>query len=90
MSPRGSGVHINPDEMFKKANRTRVLRDGVRSAAEAIAARGNRHGGDMTVEDKTLPNGRYVAHVVSKDVDGEHGNEKTPRRRGLRRAVGGR
>lgn len=83
-------MHIDPDDMFKKANRTRQLRDGVRSAAETIAARGNRQGGEMSVEDATLPNGRYVARVISKDVDGEHGNENTPRRRGMRRAIGGR
>ena len=90
MSRSGSGVHIDPDEMFGKANQTPILRAGIRAAAAAVAARGNRQGGEMSVEETTLANGRYVARVVSKDVDGEHGNEKTPRRRGLRRAVGGR
>lgn len=86
----GSGVHISADEMFEKANKTGVVRRGVRARANEIAARGSRQGTALSVEEATLPNGRYVARVVSKDVAGEHGNSTTPRRRGLRRAVGGR
>ncbi|QDF17107.1 head closure Hc1 [Gordonia phage William] len=90
-------VRIDSDRVFRELNRMSKVRRGVRERAREIAARAiridqaeNDGRADITLSEHTMPNGRFVVHVESNDVDGEHGNTSTVRRRTLRRAVGSR
>lgn len=90
-------VELDLDELFREANELPMLRAKTFAKATQIANRARRidaaeNGGhaEITLEERVMPNGRYVVQVRSTDGDGEHGTSTTVRRRTLRRAVGGR
>ena len=98
MASRGSViVQLDLDGLFAEMNETAQVRAGVTRRATEIAARARRidaaeNGGraEITLTEKTMPNGRFVVQVRSTDGDGEFGTSTTARRRTLRRAIGRR
>jgi hypothetical protein len=88
-------VDLDPDDIFAQANDVAMLRARVLAKATDVVKRARRidgaeHGGQSTfsIDERVLPNGRYICLVGSDDADGEHGTASTPRRRTLRRAAG--
>lgn len=88
-------VELDFDEIFQQANESTQVRAAVLKRATDIAVRARRidaqenagHA-NITIEERVMPNGRYVVQVQTDDVSGEHGDSVTERRRTLRRASG--
>ncbi|MCF8605151.1 hypothetical protein L5I01_17490 [Gordonia sp. HY442] len=90
-------VRLDLDELFRQMNESVQLQASVRKRATSIAARARRIDASensgtasITLTEHWMPNGRFVMHVNSDDVEGEFGTSKTARRRTLRRAMGKR
>lgn len=90
-------VNLDLDSLFEQANQNALVRAKVQDRAAQIAARArridqaeNEGRANISTEFEVLPNGRFMARVVSDDVSGEFGDSVTKRRRTLRRSAGRR
>lgn len=86
-------VDLDLDQIFKLANQTAILQAKVRQRAQKVAnrarqidARENKGRAAISIEETTIPNGRYVCRVRTDDKSGEWGDTNTRRRATLRRA----